>query len=375
MKIGIQFVACLLAFSSVTVAGPRVGNGGDVLLCQGVKDQPSIQLLDHYEAVKFRSVVVHLGSKDIPYYNKVQTVLQNLARLNPSRAALYHQWLSDFQLDAFFTTENIMPIADVGPATLPKGCKVAQIAVHQDPDLPGDHRYTVYKPYWDRLDNDGKAGLILHEIIYREMIAQRPAHENSKYVRYMNAILSSDQMLTMSLQDYYNKLVSMMVATMDTQMGLPITIVDEDSQGSLAYPAVKFADANTVSFAAKTAPLYQGVFYNWFGNAVVLQSGMCLQSSLSFLAGGAPSCLDALVYELNVNQGSLQGKISFKDGASHLLNIRQDVLREQFNQWRFSSDVAAPMVVFTGTVNGKAVTAEGHTLILDQTSNDVKGFE
>lgn len=71
----------------------------------------------------------------------------------------------------------------------PRGCKIEQIAIQKEPAFPEDKRFTVSKDLWDLLDEDNKAGLVLHEIIYREALLY--GHEDSVNARYVNSIWTS----------------------------------------------------------------------------------------------------------------------------------------------------------------------------------------
>jgi len=80
-------------------------------------------------------------------------------------------------------------VNDFGQVTFPPGCGPEQIAVQQTPQFPESKTFTVDKTLWDLLDNDSKAGLILHEVIYQEGI--RLGHKDSVDARYFNENLTA----------------------------------------------------------------------------------------------------------------------------------------------------------------------------------------
>jgi hypothetical protein len=82
----------------------------------------------------------------------------------------------------------------------PSGCEIGQIAIQIKPTFPGDRLFTIDRMLWDYLDEDHKAGLVLHEVIYNEGITR--GHRNSVAVRYLNAIASSDTVSELSGDEY-----------------------------------------------------------------------------------------------------------------------------------------------------------------------------
>ncbi|MBS1971376.1 MAG: hypothetical protein JSU04_13795 [Bdellovibrionales bacterium] len=386
MKIFIHFIgAFLLGTASVHAVlldgprvgngGPRVGNGGVVLICKNRSGQATVQLLDHYEASK-RQWTLDLGSPKDHYFQKVAAVIDSIQRLNPSRAALYQEWLASFEMDTYFTDAKLNLLKDTGEIdTPPKGCDLAQAAVHQDTNLRGDRRYIINKGIWNKLDNNGKAGLVLHEMIYRELVTQYPPHGTSYFARSLNAFFSSREVKTMHLQEYYNNLSANYVATMDTQYGLPIVITTASAQGEFVHTKVRFSSPDTVDFAETAAPILNGIFYTWLGNKVILQNGECSEAAAGryFNAEGAPTCLDALVNELTIQEAGINGKLFFKDGSGYLTNIRESFVSVDSRQVTIRGDGdptsvlpgPLPVLVFKGTVNGKDVTLEGSEFVLD----------
>ncbi len=62
--------------------------------------------------------------------------------------------------------------------------------------IPGEKRYFINQDLWDQLDNDNRAGLLLHEFIYREL--RTPT---SVKVRCYNSIISSNLLNQISLTE------------------------------------------------------------------------------------------------------------------------------------------------------------------------------
>jgi hypothetical protein len=58
--------------------------------------------------------------------------------------------------------------------------------------LPEVKRFSIQRQLWAQLSHDDRAGLVLHEIIYREAIEK--GHKDSRMARYLNALVGSQQL-------------------------------------------------------------------------------------------------------------------------------------------------------------------------------------
>ncbi|MFZ4404339.1 MAG: hypothetical protein ACOYOK_09590 [Pseudobdellovibrionaceae bacterium] len=159
------------AFSNTKVDAKEVGNGGDVVVCYKPNGSiKAVELLDFYEA---RLKQVDLDVDNIPgnFNNKVLTVLNRLQKFSPVRAEKYLELYKEFFNEtAMLKNIELTDVPDSNHIAIPKGCKVEQLVIQKKPVFPGDKRYTFNQDLWDSLDENSKAGIIVHEIIYHEGI-------------------------------------------------------------------------------------------------------------------------------------------------------------------------------------------------------------
>jgi hypothetical protein len=346
----------LVVFSQVAFSGPRVGNGGDVVVCSG-PGQKAIELLDHYEARTLRKIQVNLGGPNDSVEAILEAIFTRLSRVDNTRAVLFRQWFASFSADAELTEDNIVQIPDTGAVTFPKGCEILQIAIHQDPDIPGDRRYIIRKDLWNLLDNQGKAGLILHELIYRDLISQEVApHTSSKFVRYFNAYLSSDAFTQLQLHSYYELLLKLNFATMDTQYGFPIMILKESPGG--VVPAKVDFDGDLITFAEKPASFRVSLTYNWHGVLLPVIEGVCSVQPRRFNYQGVPLCVDTSVSPLVFDFKWARGTINW-DAYQASLNISDDQILTVSRYCKEPKTTS--FVSFEGQVQGQSqhVSAQG----------------
>ncbi len=237
---------CTLYFTvSELHAGPRViGNGGDVIKCE---DSRPLELLDYFEAVKIRGWSIDLGngetSKDM-----VEFAIRRLESYSPTRAELYRNYASTFFEEAKFLEEtNLTDIPDSNHIALPRGCSIAQIANQSEPLFDGDKRYLIANDIWKELPERDQAGLILHEIIYREAISL--GHSNSVSVRILNAVISSNRINQMSIEEFTVLLADLGFESTTIQ-GVNVSFRNPQT-GDLTYPV--FHSNGRLHFAFVTA--------------------------------------------------------------------------------------------------------------------------
>jgi hypothetical protein len=193
-KLGFVLNALLCAslLASEAWAGKEAGNGGNVVTCRKADHSlTSIEMLDYYEARVFRGISVSMGDASFDYKQKIDLVLDRLAKSDPGRAERYRGWAKSFMSEAALIPGiTLTPIPDSDQVGLPRGCAMEQIAIQKEPQFPQDSRYTISKDLWDNLDEQGKAGLILHEIIYREALGF--GHQTSVASRYFHSLIASE---------------------------------------------------------------------------------------------------------------------------------------------------------------------------------------
>lgn len=186
------------AFSQVSHAeGNEGGNGGDVMICQSEAGELSVHLLDYF---RISGIAMGTGADA---FEKVREVLLDLRRIDPVRATLYLQGLENFIKEAVFHEGRLRNIEDEG--RLPRGsswrgfaCVPRQVAIQfrrSDQEsysswsnVEGE-RYIIDQIMWDMMSEEHRAGLVLHELIYREAINLIPGFsKNSISVRSLNRI-------------------------------------------------------------------------------------------------------------------------------------------------------------------------------------------
>lgn len=195
MKKIFYFLLAVLAVQSVQ-AGDKILNGGNVIVCGN-----NVELLDYYEA-RLTGKKLQFDPGLTTYKDKLNHLFERWKEVAPKRMKLYSEWLNEFESDAgIYPGIEIPEIQDTGTVAIPSGCKMIPAAFQRrDEDIfPGEKRYVINKDLWDLMDANQKAGLVLHELIYREAI--KNVHETSLQTRYFNGFLSTE--VTPDIEKYF----------------------------------------------------------------------------------------------------------------------------------------------------------------------------
>ncbi len=194
------WVLFFLSRVSWAVGGDVGGNGGDLVLCDLPGGKTSYELLDYFEAAQ--KTPFELGPSSGDAFEKVTHAIARLRMLDPVRAARYEAEAKSFLSLVEWITQGpgLEHIPDLGAVTIPSHCKVRQVAIRRRTFHPSIRPYLIDERLWLKLDEDHKAGLILHELIYGQM--RDLGQKTSINARKFNGLLSSRAFDSISASDY-----------------------------------------------------------------------------------------------------------------------------------------------------------------------------
>jgi len=178
------------------------GLGADAVTCTDAAGAATVEVLDIYETRNLRNRQVSMGDPALTFQDKIEIALDRLDNLDIDQAEIYRQAARAFmEQAAFLPGVELEDVPDTGEVMLlPANCKMQQLVVQTEPRFPSDTVFVVAKDLWDLLDEDSKAGVVLHEVIYRE--AHKLGHEDSYAVRYFLSLLTSNYLATTSVKNY-----------------------------------------------------------------------------------------------------------------------------------------------------------------------------
>ncbi|MCX6126838.1 MAG: hypothetical protein NTV34_19100, partial [Proteobacteria bacterium] len=188
MKMKFVFAALMGLLPVQSFAGVEHGNGGGVIICQ---NNPKIELLDFYEQRQLYKLTLDQGYGSESDYKKIAKFwLAKHAGIAIFREALWGKFVDEFEshvewLDGVTLGET----NDVGGAIIPAGCKFELAVIQETPSEIRPRRFYVNRDIWSRLEPAQRAGLVLHESVYREALLY--GHDNSKVTRYFVSIWTS----------------------------------------------------------------------------------------------------------------------------------------------------------------------------------------
>lgn len=202
-------------FSYLLAQGHVVRNGGDAVVCYADNTHSkivSIDLFDHWELSHILPPNTHLnlGPEDYSVIDKINIALTQIERFDFQLAQMIRNpALSIAQNIEYYLadTEQIIEVDDENPQVVPENnCLMQQFAIQIKNTSPGDRRFLVSRFLYNHplTTNTTRAGLILHEAIYRYAVSK--GHTDSQRTRTLNYLFSSTDMKKMSLSDYHNYL-------------------------------------------------------------------------------------------------------------------------------------------------------------------------
>lgn len=194
----------LLIITSTVFAGNDKGNGGDAIVCRHPNAPMSIisaEILDYYEAREFRSLNLQIDS-----FLSVREKVMGYARKlkEHSRGGLFADIEDEalklidaeekFNLGIYntpyvkFTRGVLVDIPDSSSISVPFRCNIEQLAIRVNKKFVDDPEYIIQLNIFSHLEKDQRAGLILHELIYRSFVTVLN-HKDSVAARYFHQLL------------------------------------------------------------------------------------------------------------------------------------------------------------------------------------------
>jgi hypothetical protein len=182
--------------------GNEVGNGGSAVVCRDSANAiTSIESLDQYEARELFELDIALGDSSLGYIEKTHLAFERIKDFDHVAYERYKKLADTFEENAFFKSGvDLATIPDTEHLYIPAGCHVEQVIISNPPESIIGKRFLVNQDLWDALDSDGKATLLIHEIIYDEALTQD--HVNSVRTRKFTGLLISSEFEKYKLGEY-----------------------------------------------------------------------------------------------------------------------------------------------------------------------------
>ncbi|MEZ0391822.1 MAG: hypothetical protein ACAH59_06375 [Pseudobdellovibrionaceae bacterium] len=181
MKSSFLTVALILLTETILANGNRVGNGGDIIQCQG----KSPQVLDFYETSRM------IPESDEEPLQILKKVYQKLKERHPKLGEQYLKRADSILSEVEWSKAALKEIDDSEELfRIPKDCQLSQVAMRKIKKLPLSMNFMIDKSLWENLSSTQKAGLLSHEIIYEHF--SKLGESNSRKAREFNAFLFSE---------------------------------------------------------------------------------------------------------------------------------------------------------------------------------------
>jgi len=182
-------------------SGGRVGNGGGGILCSEGSSIKSIELFDFFESSAGpRQWIISVDYQADLAKSKLEQAIETAQHVIDTRwrpidsvmADYLTEKLKEFPQEVDWQTNSLRSLPDLeNTITPPSGCGHVQLAIQTTPIFPGDKRYTIRKDFFEheKFSNTSRAGLILHELIYR--LTSLAGAKDSRSTRLLTSIFFS----------------------------------------------------------------------------------------------------------------------------------------------------------------------------------------
>ncbi|WP_374029949.1 hypothetical protein [Bdellovibrio bacteriovorus] len=198
-----RFFTFIFLFGSPSVwAGYEVGNGGDAVVCG-----TQTVLLDLDEAKT--PLQVSFPEVDDVFMRSFE-IINSWRGLDPVRVSKWLEELHYLDLRTYWVPKgmNLVNVADEGPVMLRNGCGLEQVAVQSTDPETDSYRYHISSDLWGRFDADSKTALLIHEILYKDLLDSRPGSHSHRVRPFVRTILGLPPH-KISLEEYLETLRKM----------------------------------------------------------------------------------------------------------------------------------------------------------------------
>lgn len=246
-----SFIYLFVVHSASAGNGHVIGNGGSTLKC-GRNGQINYLAYDLFEGAWVWSLNPVFSKKE-SYLEKAFDIVQRFLPLNPTRQNLYTSWITEFPTKIKFLPmgTHLEPIPDTSISIIPEDCELTQAVAQIKESAPKEVSYIIDHEIWNALDENNKAALVLHEIIYREALLPENSHDNSVAIRNFNQTLHAGQFKDMTLRNYINFIVEHEFYKTDVN-NISIRLY-YDQQKIIKSIPIKYYDSHSVMSASLAA--------------------------------------------------------------------------------------------------------------------------
>lgn len=189
----------ILVTMSTAFAGNEVGNGGSVLY--NLHTGKAFMFYDHFEARERYHLFVQWPSAS----RDVEVAQKFAERICPHDVGLCEKlkgWVQSFYDEVLFTDKVLTPVNDTGMMHIPQGYGIAQLIVQYQHPHTKKVSYQIRRKFWSELSHRDRAVGILHEVVYRRFIELKGEDINSVEVRYLVALIISDEIRLWTPADF-----------------------------------------------------------------------------------------------------------------------------------------------------------------------------
>ncbi|HEX7675944.1 MAG TPA: hypothetical protein VF412_17330 [Bdellovibrio sp.] len=174
--------------------GYEMGNGGHAISCAS-----QTKLLDLFEGANLYIAFPEVMDP----FARANAIFDAWSGIDPTRIEKWKADLVDLKKHTTWTKkgEYLILVADEGPTVLPVGCTIRQAAVQARDPITDIYGYNFDSEIWAQFDNDSRTALLVHEILYKDLLSVLPSAQSYLIRSFVRFILSANR-VDVSLGQY-----------------------------------------------------------------------------------------------------------------------------------------------------------------------------
>lgn len=211
------FLFSMLLGLNVFARGNDKGNGGDAVVCRNSAGEiTSAGLLDYYEGQAYRHMP-HAFEDSLDNAEYFEKLSDKLSDFDPemfknfkveamdlsNSIAKYLNGEAQTQPGYTYVTTKLEDVPDSNHLFFPRNCKVEQLAIRYDQAGEGNSKFLIQGEILRHLDRNSLRGIVVHEMLYKRFALGG----NSVYARYLNQVITSGPVASLTLEDYVKFLI------------------------------------------------------------------------------------------------------------------------------------------------------------------------
>ncbi|MFP5519023.1 MAG: hypothetical protein ACLGGX_03920 [Bdellovibrionia bacterium] len=214
MKSILILVMALTGFTAY--AGHEVGNAAHAVVCRSANgDILTAESLDVFEGKRLYGLQPILSQETGFLTKDAEAVLSRLLPFSPIRTLTYIQFVRNFEKQSLIVPVSFELVKDYDKGAFAENCNIEQVVLQIDAKQARitNWKYKINQEIWSKLTFTDRIAIVVHEILYRELIDHNARMGFSKQVDSLKVRQLVAELLANNLRSYQDEVVTSFLQT------------------------------------------------------------------------------------------------------------------------------------------------------------------